>query len=405
MNHKISFFALIILIFDLSVLKAQVQLSRQNVFYQYDLTTPVQVQHKIAVGNDSAYVYVKITTPSKASEAYTISYALKESYDGENSTLKGIVGVNDQIAAEGANAFYKIVIPSTGGNAFVLLTITNNAGETYYFDMPIRHEKDFPKTSLLVMEAQREIPVFDDYIHENDRFRVVSFGKEVQQVHFFHYGTAFSPALPPMATSAGKVQKDMTIDSTFSFSTRNTIAIQKRGLYFIQEDSTSLEGISIRVTDRYFPQIARVEEITDPLIYISTAKEIRKLKSAEEIKKGMDRYWLDMTGSPERAKNIIKDYFTQVAKANHLFTTYKEGWKTDQGLVLMIFGNPDEVYKTENAEEWIYNKSALMSKIRFTFAKVKNIFTNQHYDLIRNQSYDKEWFRMVDMWRKGRQEI
>lgn len=386
--------------------KAQVNLSKVNLAYKYDRSAPMQLKHKVAMANDSAYIFLKITTAIGSLEDYKVDYAIKNGYDDGAALFVDSLAVSQHLVARDGNHHYlEFRLPVSAENQLMLMGLTTGQGDTYYFDVPLQGEKDFPKTSLMVMESSRNLPIFNDYIHEQDSFRIVSFHENTDEAHVFYYGREFTPAAPPMATSSGPVEKQMEIDSIFTVSAGDKIAFPQWGLYFIQEDSSSLEGISIRIMDNYYPQMARVENITDPLIYISTAKEIGKLKDAEEVKKAMDRYWLEMTNSPERAKNIIRDYFKQVEQANALFTNYKEGWKNDQGMILMVFGTPDEVYMDENAEEWIYNKTAMMSRIRFTFAKVKNIFTNQHFNLIRNRNYDNEWFRMVDLWRKGRQDI
>ena len=87
--------------------------------------------------------------------------------------------------------------------------------------------------------------------------------------------------------------------------------------------------------------------------------------------------------------------------ANNYFTNYKEGWKTDKGMIFIIFGNPDEVYKNDVGELWIYRKNDNFPKMRFSFAKVPNIFTDDHYTLLRSHSYQNNWFKAIQLWRRG----
>ena len=42
--------------------------------------------------------------------------------------------------------------------------------------------------------------------------------------------------------------------------------------------------------------------------------------------------------SLERAKELIKNYYGRLQHANLFFTSYLEGWKTDRGMIFMIFG-------------------------------------------------------------------
>jgi GWxTD domain-containing protein len=136
--------------------------------------------------------------------------------------------------------------------------------------------------------------------------------------------------------------------------------------------------------------------------YITTRGEWEALYDAENKKLALDDFWLAMLKSPSLAKNVIKRYFDQVEMANKLFTTYKEGWKTDMGMLYIILGNPDLVNRTEKSEEWIYEKNEDFPKMKFTFDKVPNIFADNQFVLRREKDFRDVWFKAIDMWRKGR---
>jgi hypothetical protein len=72
------------------------------------------------------------------------------------------------------------------------------------------------------------------------------------------------------------------------------------------------------------------------------------------------------------------------------------------GLIYIIYGPPNDVYKSEEIIDWVYNQDLSMPNIRFSFYKVKNVFTDQHYTLLRKKNYDKIWFKSVEMWRDGK---
>ena len=137
------------------------------------------------------------------------------------------------------------------------------------------------------------------------------------------------------------------------------------------------------------------------LRYFSTRNEWDKLNASENSKKEFDDYWMKVTKSEQKARRIIKQYFDQVMLANNYFTNYKEGWKTDKGMIFIIFGNPDEVYRNKEGELWIYKKDDNFQKMRFSFAKVPNIFTDNQYTLLRSNSYQNNWFKAVQLWRRG----
>ena len=83
--------------------------------------------------------------------------------------------------------------------------------------------------------------------------------------------------------------------------------------------------------------------------------------------------------------------------ANEFFTTYKEGWKTDRGIIFTVFGMPTTVQKTATYEYWYYKRTSERDLVEFTFDKVDGL-----YLLRRSPSYTQPWSAEVFAWRSGR---
>ncbi|MFA7473774.1 MAG: GWxTD domain-containing protein, partial [Spirosomataceae bacterium] len=123
---------------------------------------------------------------------------------------------------------------------------------------------------------------------------------------------------------------------------------------------------------------------------------------ADDPKKALDRYWLSlMNGHQDLAKSVIRSFYTRVEEANRLFTTYKEGWKTDKGMIYIILGNPDKVQRSKDREVWVYNQRGNANNINFTFNKRPNQFVDNHYELVRYVEYQPIWYPIVEAWRTG----
>src|SRR5690606_14005651 len=117
-------------------------------------------------------------------------------------------------------------------------------------------------------------------------------------------------------------------------------------------------------------------------------------------KKAFDRVILSITRDQERAKKLIRSYFRRVEMANTLFTSYKEGWKTDRGMIYIIFGPPDEVFRFNDREVWNYK--AIKQGLSFDFAQSPSLFDPDNFVLIRSKKYTETWYQMIDMWRNAR---
>jgi hypothetical protein len=97
---------------------------------------------------------------------------------------------------------------------------------------------------------------------------------------------------------------------------------------------------------------------------------------------------------------MIKLYYNRVMDANRFFTSYLEGWKTDRGIIYIIYGPPNVVYKGRNVEGWVYGEDKNMLSINFTFRKLDNPFTDNDYSLTRSPAYKDGWYIAVDNWRR-----
>jgi GWxTD domain-containing protein len=247
-----------------------------------------------------------------------------------------------------------------------------------------------------------DFPKMKTFFYTQDTLQIRSLQGSRKQLSVNRYSHDFDPALSPMATSGKNVPKTLDVDTSFTLPTNALFMLTEPGLYFFREDTNAVNGIGILIVDKRFPRMTRPEELVKPLIYISTNNEIKELVSTQAPKKTLDNYWLRMTGNNEsKARRTIRAYYRRVTQANMLFTSYKEGWKTDMGMVHIVFGKPDQVNKTKDKEVWTYTQNANFSEINFTFVKRPNQFVEDHYELMRYVEYEPIWYPTVEEWRTG----
>ena len=377
-----------------------------NVNHVYDPEAPVLLDARVAMGDDEATVFLRVIN-RQGDGTPTLRYEVRADYESEvlNS---GTLASAQLIKEEGIQYYFQFALPITekSDHLFVYAELPGSlVAGAYRFDITLNAEQNFPLTDLLLMRSDEDIPIFQDYLPAGVPFRLVSYYDSDSSAYLYYYSHEFEPNPPPMASGSGEVQRSLEIDSLFAIPLAETVRLDAQGLYFAQLDTTSLYGTSFRIEDQYYPRLARIETIVPPLRYISTSEEMGGLTNAEDAKRNLDEYWVKMIRSQDRARLIIRDYFRQVTQANRLFTSYKEGWKTGQGMIYVLYGSPDAVYRDRDKETWIYNEDRNLVDLSFTFAKVKNIFTHQYYTLMRDEDYKRFWYRNVDLWRKGRKEF
>jgi hypothetical protein len=91
-----------------------------------------------------------------------------------------------------------------------------------------------------------------------------------------------------------------------------------------------------------------------------------------------------------------------VRDANRLFTSYTEGWRTDRGMIFIVFGAPHTLYRNATSETWIYGQPGNPVSLSFTFNMVYNPFTPNDFTLSRSPIYESNWHQAVSIWRQGR---
>lgn len=394
---------LILLVFSLlgiSWLAAGQSLANLNLAYQYNPSGPVRFESRLVRENGRIHVYFQLHMPEydslvnyELSSFYKPSYA--DSSDFRETTLRW-EQVTDPSAYPRLNGRLT-VDPAEGNNILVVKVHRPSSQKSFFFDVLMSEESRFAPDAILPL-VKSGTPLTRNWFSPRDSVRLNSADSAV--LHGFYYALDFTEAKPPMVPDT-TASKDMSIDSTFTQET-GLINARQTGLYFFQTDSSTGSGIALRCAPFYYPRFVSVDEIIPPLRYISSQEEYNKLISSKTRKKALDNFLLDVSGSQERAKRIMQNYFSRVADANMLFTGFKEGWKTDPGMIYIVFGLPDAVERTDTGEVWSYLRMEDKSTLKFEFVRVKNIFTPGYLTLIRNNNYDRYWFRFVDLWRKGR---
>lgn len=80
--------------------------------------------------------------------------------------------------------------------------------------------------------------------------------------------------------------------------------------------------------------------------YIARKKDYEKIKNADQGERleAFQRYWKKFDPTPGTIANEAMDeYYSRVEMANQRFTGFRDGWKTDMGMIYIIFGPPNDV--------------------------------------------------------------
>ena len=336
---------------------------------------------------------------------YNLNYVIYSDYGTRDRLGYGNIKLDSStVSRVGDKIVIAFDIKSPNKESGVLLSEISQTGtlKKVLNDLTIRFKKQSASELYGIYTTASVEPLQRHYLNVNTPFTVKRLTQEPGVLHVFYYGHSFEAAGSPMNTTPRSVSKSLTIDSSFTINTNETIQFQKEGLYNIFADTTQSEGLGLLVVNERFPKLTKPELLLEPLVYMSTNTEIGEIKKAQEFKKALDKYWLTlMNGNAPLAQQSIKSFYSRVEEANQLFTSYKEGWKTDKGMIFIVLGPPDKVQRSKDREVWTYDQRANAQNVNFTFNRRTNQFVDDHYELVRYAEYQPIWYPIVEAWRNG----
>lgn len=211
---------------------------------------------------------------------------------------------------------------------------------------------------------------------------------------------------PPPFSNVTYSQPDEKPDSVFTLlpdeAGKFVLAMARNGIYHIKLERSSASGCTVYAVDQDFPKVSTHEQMIACTRYILSKDEFNKLITATDKQKAIDDFWLGIAGNADRARALIRKYYNRVQDANSMFSASQEGWKTDRGMIYIIFGAPQKVYKNPTSEIWTYGTEGTPNSTQFVFDKADNKFSDNEYFLNRQQLYKDPWYIAVNAWREGR---
>lgn len=413
-----SVFLVLLLLFGCSTSK---NISQQNIAYIYkkeaNILQPSFIIHHLNDTiselhfkiNAKALLYSKQANEEHFSTQVKVSYKLYQSYESQQMLDSSSIILTDNAYDHDAKDLIgKIEFKAATGNDFLMevAMLDLNRGKSNKSFLVVEKNNINNRQNFIVEAPATRLPLFRNYIKENEEVTITYNQPAISKLYVRYYNRNFSIAAPPFVISNNK-PFDYIADSLFEITLENNsskISLKQKGFYHIQADSSlNKEGLTLfRFDNNNFPELESTDDLISPLRYITGKEEYDEMAFSNNKKEALDNFWIRNAGNPDRAKELIKKYYNRVQEANIFFTSYIEGWKTDRGMIYIIFGPPNVMYKTGNSESWIYGEERNLMSLNFTFYKVTNPFTDNDFSLDRSAIYKSNWYRAVDTWRQGR---
>lgn len=357
----------------------------------YDPLAEVVLQLHPAIAGDSVTVRYRMKTNNATAAKYLVKWEKRDSY----AQRQGVTtGSPDTTVLSQAWKFGRFLFAKPAKPWLLVVRVTNLAtGKYWNFFRKI--EAHYPVNGYLEKDGSKQ---WDSFVPAEGTYVVRGSGSG-KPINFSYYKDNFPTPAPPFVVKEAKMDRFLFPDSLFTVAPGSSLGpFVREGLYLAQEDTLSEQGFSFFVKNAPYPKYNKLADLKGPLLFVTTQEENNALDKAGEDKARFDRVILDITRDKDRARTFMRNYFKRIEWANYFFTSFKEGWKTDRGMIFTIFGQPDEVRVDGGFEEWAYKNP----KQSFRFAHSGSVYHPDHSVLVREKGYTEYWYLTIDLWRKGR---
>lgn len=361
-----------------------------NFSHWYNPQNEIDLQLQLIRSSNQLIVHYSLKSLVPGVDRYSIVWEKRLSYSSRE-----VVSVNekDSVTFTASNQKKGELIFDLPSKPWLLLAkVVNNETQKawYYFKLM---EAIYPVSGWV---EENSTWTTDHFLTPRKSYTLHNVNNKATYVSFYH--REFSAPYPPFSEKASPTDQFLFYDSTFRLSNGSTFVPKKKGLYLFQQDTAAADGFALRVMDENYPKLVKIDDLIWPLLFVTTPEEFKQLINAKGDKPKFDKVILDITRDKDRARNFMRSYFQRVELANRYFTSFKEGWKTDRGMIYTIFGVPDEISKNQGNEVWYYRGT----NSRFTFVKTGSIYDPDNYVLLRDKRFNEAWYSTIDLWRKSR---
>lgn len=306
------------------------------------------------------------------------------------------------------------------GNLQTSFTCRLNAGE-YIMDIictdenrHVRYKKSLSVSKTNHFSAQNFMMIASDSIHFGNQLLL---GSEVLIRYAYPSASGIEvtclrreigPALPPFSTREKK-EELLNPDTTYIVPLTEgqaVLQLRDKGVYQFRIPTAvsfgaDREGLYAFTVEPSFPGVSNSREMIQCTRYLMSKDEYEKCLNAEDEKIAIEKFWLDIAGSQERARELLRKYYNRVKEANRNYSSYLPGWKTDRGMIYIVMGQPYSTFSGTDSETWVYGTEANPNSLRFIFTKKSSALTDMDYTLDRSVFYKDPFHVAVEYWRQG----
>lgn len=295
-----------------------------------------------------------------------------------------------------------VLLRAARGRDYILDVVFTDLNARQSAERLINLSKSVPgQTNDFLLTGGNGRPLLRNFVSTSEQIRVRSGYPLDSAARFLHYTfPVHEAAVAPFSYDDTTVTFRFPVEDTrkidFSGLVSFPFSLREQGIYRL--DNSREPGFCINRFYDGFPAVTAAK-MREALQYIATDAEFESMQVLPP-KAAVDQFWVSLSGNSERALEQIKRYYSRVESANKWFSNTMEGWKSDRGMIYIVFGSPTVVYRNAEIEEWSYGAAGHPQSVRFFFQRIFSDTGTEEYKLIRVPEYRGPWHLAVSNWRR-----
>lgn len=283
----------------------------------------------------------------------------------------------------------------------VLVSVQNPVDKQNFLKYHQVFKTKYAAENYRILDEKDEL-IWTNWIEEGQKIKVQFRYQDSASIFLSYFQPKFGPALPPFSDQVNKDFFEVKPFEQFQLQLfdgkSSLIELPRTGLYKFHSSKSDKEGKTILKLYDDFPSVVSESQKVFGIRYLTPYKEFSMMLK-DDPKHTIDEFWFFEDRTKERSQKMMRTYYARMLRANRLFTSYKEGWKTDRGMIFMIYGPPDNVYYDLGKEVWEYGSNASYNDLKFVFYQTANILHQNTMILERGPEFKHSWYTLLDNWR------
>ena len=339
----------------------------------------------------------------------TIRYSLVQLDEpGQEDAVVDSASVSYKLGAreEKSPAFFaSLSIPVRQGKRYLLRLESEdmNRGSIGLEYIYVDKSNPYGAQNFKVISMFSGYPKFMRFFLPGEKFNIRYRDQALDSIYVKYFKLESELPRPPI-TATSDYTLNSTPDTSFIFPLVDTADynLRREGMYFVQVNREHDDGLTLFNFGGSFPEVKTPNELMEPLFYLATQAEYRDLRKQSNRKLAVDNFWLRMGTNVEKSRELIRIYYNRVVYSNLYFTSNKEGWKTDQGMIFILFGPPSRIQMTGKGEVWYYYSRRRSKTVEYRFDRQRDAFSHQHLVWVKTTDSQMYWNEAVRSWKNGK---